>query len=187
MYLLNVLISLSPPLSPTHVHTHTLTHTHTLSLSLSLSTFHSGQVSDSEVDEAERQDGVAMDMRLIAQKIDVKSRINAAAHPNAQQNKKIRNKSKRNSIAADLNKYRDAKREEKEFLKRKQSSIDTAMREDQVMTYLPRGGSYVKTSAGPIQIGMPPESIKDTMLMGLPTPVIYVFPSKRYICVCVCV
>lgn len=45
---------------------------------------------------------------------------------------------------------------------------------------LPRGGYYVRTSAGPIQIGMPPETIKDVMGMKLDVPVAYVLPRDLF-------
>ena len=38
---------------------------------------------------------------------------------------------------------------------------------------LPRGGVVVETSAGPIQFGIPPETIKDHMLAGGHPPTIY--------------
>ena len=38
---------------------------------------------------------------------------------------------------------------------------------------LPRGGYYVRTSAGAVQIGMPPETIKDVMELKLDVPVAY--------------
>eukprot|EP00899_Mesostigma_viride_P005602 jgi/Mesvir1/15042/Mv14695-RA.1 len=45
---------------------------------------------------------------------------------------------------------------------------------------LPRGGDYVKTKIGPIQFGMPPETIKDSMALGLPLPTYYVVPKRRF-------
>jgi len=45
---------------------------------------------------------------------------------------------------------------------------------------LPRGGIIVKTLAGNVQFGMPPETVKDSMMMGLDVPVYYVLPSKRF-------
>jgi len=45
---------------------------------------------------------------------------------------------------------------------------------------LPRGGYYVRTSAGPIQIGMPPETIKDVMELKLDVPVAYVLPRELF-------
>jgi len=45
---------------------------------------------------------------------------------------------------------------------------------------LPRGGLVIKTSAGNLQFGMPPETVKDSMLLGLDIPEIYVLPTKRF-------
>jgi CRP-like cAMP-binding protein/ribonuclease BN (tRNA processing enzyme) len=45
---------------------------------------------------------------------------------------------------------------------------------------LPRGGYYVRTSAGPVQIGMPPETIKDVMERKLEVPVAYVLPRELF-------
>jgi CRP-like cAMP-binding protein/ribonuclease BN (tRNA processing enzyme) len=45
---------------------------------------------------------------------------------------------------------------------------------------LPRGGYYVRTVAGPIQIGMPPETIKDVMGMKLDVPIAYVLPRELF-------
>jgi CRP-like cAMP-binding protein/phosphoribosyl 1,2-cyclic phosphodiesterase len=45
---------------------------------------------------------------------------------------------------------------------------------------LPRGGYYVRTSAGPLQIGMPPETIKDVMELKLDVPVAYVLPLELF-------
>jgi len=46
--------------------------------------------------------------------------------------------------------------------------------------YLPRGGLAVKTSVGEIQFGMPPETVKDSMSLGLNVPQIYVVPRERF-------
>ena len=45
---------------------------------------------------------------------------------------------------------------------------------------LPRGGYYVRTSAGAIQIGIPPETIKDVMELKLDVPVAYVLPRDLF-------
>jgi glyoxylase-like metal-dependent hydrolase (beta-lactamase superfamily II)/mannose-6-phosphate isomerase-like protein (cupin superfamily) len=45
---------------------------------------------------------------------------------------------------------------------------------------LPRGGYYVRTSAGPIQIGIPPETIKDVMELKLDVPIAYVLPRELF-------
>ncbi|MBX3230023.1 MAG: cAMP/cGMP-dependent 3',5'-cyclic-AMP/GMP phosphodiesterase [Labilithrix sp.] len=45
---------------------------------------------------------------------------------------------------------------------------------------LPRGGYYVTTSAGAIQVGMPPETIKDVMELKLSVPIAYVLPRELF-------
>jgi CRP-like cAMP-binding protein/phosphoribosyl 1,2-cyclic phosphodiesterase len=45
---------------------------------------------------------------------------------------------------------------------------------------LSRGGVYVKTPKGPIQVGAPPETIKDSMSMGLPLPDAFVVPPDLF-------
>ena len=45
---------------------------------------------------------------------------------------------------------------------------------------LPRGGVYVKTTHGPIQFGIPPETIKDAMSLGLSVPHYYVVPRQQF-------
>ncbi|KAF4321008.1 hypothetical protein BBO99_00005237 [Phytophthora kernoviae] len=45
---------------------------------------------------------------------------------------------------------------------------------------LPRGGVIACTSIGPVQLGMPPETIKDSMKLGLPVPRHYIVPSEPF-------
>ena len=45
---------------------------------------------------------------------------------------------------------------------------------------LPRGGTYVPTSAGAVQVGIPPETIKDVMAQKLALPELYVVPRKLF-------
>lgn len=45
---------------------------------------------------------------------------------------------------------------------------------------LPRGGTYIRTSAGAIQVGIPPETIKDVMARNLALPELYVVPRKLF-------
>lgn len=45
---------------------------------------------------------------------------------------------------------------------------------------LPRGGVYVPTSKGPVQFGIPPETIKDSMALKLPVPTVYVLPHELF-------
>mmetsp|Transcript_700 Transcript_700/g.1415 ORF Transcript_700/g.1415 Transcript_700/m.1415 type:complete len:932 (+) Transcript_700:145-2940(+) len=52
--------------------------------------------------------------------------------------------------------------------------------ESEMVIFLPRGGVYVKTKYGPIQFGIPPETIKDAMLLGLEVPSIFVVPKERF-------
>lgn len=47
-------------------------------------------------------------------------------------------------------------------------------------TELPRGGVSVETSIGRIQFGIPPETIKDSMIMGMEVPRIYIVPTERF-------
>jgi len=46
---------------------------------------------------------------------------------------------------------------------------------------LPRGGVSVETKAvGRIQFGLPPETIKDSMLLGISVPSVYIVPVERF-------
>ena len=46
---------------------------------------------------------------------------------------------------------------------------------------LPRGGVSIETSAvGPVQFGIPPETIKDSMNLGLAPPSVYIVPVDRF-------
>jgi len=47
-------------------------------------------------------------------------------------------------------------------------------------TTLPRGGYLVETSAGQMQVGAPPETIKDTMKMEAGTPQIFILPNQLF-------
>lgn len=46
--------------------------------------------------------------------------------------------------------------------------------------HLPRGGVYVYTKAGPVQFGIPPETVKDSMNLGLEVPTLFVVPRERF-------
>ncbi len=48
------------------------------------------------------------------------------------------------------------------------------------ITILERGGYVIKTSAGMVQFGVPPETIKDTMRTKGGVPAIYVLPQKLF-------
>ena len=45
---------------------------------------------------------------------------------------------------------------------------------------MPKGGYVVKTSEGPIQIGMPPETIKDHLKVGNEVPTAYVVYGEMF-------
>jgi CRP-like cAMP-binding protein len=45
---------------------------------------------------------------------------------------------------------------------------------------LPRGGYLIDTSIGYIQIGSPPETVKDTMLYEKKTPLVFILPNKFF-------
>jgi len=48
-------------------------------------------------------------------------------------------------------------------------------------TKLPRGGVSVETQAvGRVQYGIPPETIKDSMKLGIPVPQVYIVPVDRF-------
>jgi len=48
-------------------------------------------------------------------------------------------------------------------------------------TKLPRGGISIETKAvGMVQFGIPPETIKDSMRLGIPVPQIYIVPAERF-------
>ena len=49
-----------------------------------------------------------------------------------------------------------------------------------LVVHLKRGGVQVTTAIGTIQFGMPPETIKDSMLLGVPIPKIFVVPPERF-------
>ena len=48
------------------------------------------------------------------------------------------------------------------------------------ITRLHRGGLILKTSEGPIQFGVPPETIKDTISTEFGVPQIYVLPNSLF-------
>lgn len=61
-----------------------------------------------------------------------------------------------------------------------QRTMKEGLDDNDRIIYLPRGGTYVHTKAGNIQFGIPPESIKDIMQMGLDLPTHYVLPNHRF-------
>jgi hypothetical protein len=48
------------------------------------------------------------------------------------------------------------------------------------MIELLRGGVVVKTKAGNIQFGMPPETIKDAIVQKIEIPFMFVIPTRHY-------
>ncbi|TMW67334.1 hypothetical protein Poli38472_012450 [Pythium oligandrum] len=61
-------------------------------------------------------------------------------------------------------------------------SDDAAQQESSVLETLklPRGGVVTSTCIGPVQLGMPPETIKDSMKLGIPVPRHYIVPSEPF-------
>jgi len=69
----------------------------------------------------------------------------------------------------------------------RQDSFDSRVSEDlkerlgtQKVIKLKRGGCFVNSAAGPIQFGMPPETVKDHMTMGSEVPTHYILPTQRF-------
>lgn len=56
----------------------------------------------------------------------------------------------------------------------------TSATPESAVVSLPRGGAYIKTSKGPIQFGIPPETIKDSMGLKLAVPTVYVVPHELF-------
>ena len=49
------------------------------------------------------------------------------------------------------------------------------------VTRLPRGGISIQTKAvGAVQFGIPPETIKDSMRLGLEVPRVFIVPVERF-------
>eukprot|EP01006_Ploeotia_vitrea_P034141 TRINITY_DN65715_c3_g15_i1.p1 TRINITY_DN65715_c3_g15~~TRINITY_DN65715_c3_g15_i1.p1 ORF type:complete len:944 (+),score=511.27 TRINITY_DN65715_c3_g15_i1:53-2884(+) len=90
---------------------------------------------------------------------------------------------KRNSIVAYIESVRKIHNQQKDFLSKKRSYTMLSMSDrsiDEKVLFLARGGTYVKTSIGPIQFGLPPETIKDSMAAGLTLPSHFVMPKERF-------
>lgn len=45
---------------------------------------------------------------------------------------------------------------------------------------LPRGGCVVFTRIGPIQFGIPPESVKDALTLNIEVPTYYIIPTSKW-------
>eukprot|EP00736_Rhodelphis_marinus_P012747 Rmarinus@m.8093 len=54
------------------------------------------------------------------------------------------------------------------------------LEESERVKLLPRGGVVVLTKAGPIQFGIPPETIKDTMKTNFKVPTMFVVPDEPF-------
>eukprot|EP00743_Colponemidia_sp_Colp-15_P007608 GILK01008231.1.p1 GENE.GILK01008231.1~~GILK01008231.1.p1 ORF type:complete len:784 (+),score=143.48 GILK01008231.1:66-2417(+) len=63
---------------------------------------------------------------------------------------------------------------------RHRNAEDAAFQNRVEVLELPRGGVIVKTKVGSIQFGMPPETLKDSLLLGLEVPIHYVLPTVRF-------
>lgn len=50
----------------------------------------------------------------------------------------------------------------------------------QSVVRLSRGGTYVPTPHGPVQVGVPPETIKDALAAGLEVPSVFVVPPELF-------
>lgn len=57
---------------------------------------------------------------------------------------------------------------------------DITINESERVISLPRGGKIVRTAAGDIQFGMPPETIKDSMKLGLTVPNNFVILGEMF-------
>lgn len=68
----------------------------------------------------------------------------------------------------------------KKFSAELSSNLRKVPRKQEQLIRLPRGGIVIHTSLGNIQFGMPPETVKDSMLMGIDVPEIYVIPTRRF-------
>lgn len=60
------------------------------------------------------------------------------------------------------------------------STIQTIDLHNKIVNELPRGGYLIQTSIGYIQLGSPPETIKDTMRLERGTPTIFILPNKLF-------
>jgi hypothetical protein len=57
--------------------------------------------------------------------------------------------------------------------------IDFTMNQEKIIN-LEKGGIIMKTSIGNIQYGIPPETVKDSMTMGVSVPEYYIIPRKTF-------
>jgi hypothetical protein len=91
-----------------------------------------------------------------------------------------KSKGHRNSIVQYIDSVRRAHTQQLTYLKQRAMLSDPSLITSQRVIYLPRGGTYVQTSAGPLQFGLPPETIKDSMNLGLTLPTNFVLPKERF-------
>jgi len=63
---------------------------------------------------------------------------------------------------------------------RESSCADSSKTDSQNIFHLPRGGVYVNSKAGPVQFGIPPETVKDSMNLGFEVPTFFVVPRERF-------
>ena len=68
----------------------------------------------------------------------------------------------------------------KTFLKAAYEKVRAQIDQGEKLLNLPRGGKYLNTALGPIQFGIPPETIKDCMSLGLKLPRYYIVPRERF-------
>ena len=59
-------------------------------------------------------------------------------------------------------------------------SVNQINEPNKVIIDLPRGGLIVKTSIGNVQFGIPPETIKDSIVLKLDVPRYFIIPTKRF-------
>lgn len=79
--------------------------------------------------------------------------------------------------------------EDLEFLKLafKKNSVDYDLEKKRIdldmqsnVINLPRGGLIIKTKIGNIQYGLPPETVKDSLKLGISVPTYFIIPTNRF-------
>ncbi len=90
-------------------------------------------------------------------------------------------------IAKQLNLQRRGRKRDMDAARRGHAAASGAGAADEggapsrpTVMHLPRGGVYVWTKAGPLQFGIPPETVKDSMNLGLDVPTVFVVPRERF-------
>eukprot|EP00462_Mataza_sp_D1_P019112 CAMPEP_0175137714 /NCGR_PEP_ID=MMETSP0087-20121206/9959_1 /TAXON_ID=136419 /ORGANISM="Unknown Unknown, Strain D1" /LENGTH=874 /DNA_ID=CAMNT_0016420561 /DNA_START=311 /DNA_END=2935 /DNA_ORIENTATION=- len=89
-------------------------------------------------------------------------------------------KGSRNSIVQFISKARINQHKHLEYVSKMHRQNSRGSINLSKKVYLARGGTYVPTVDGPVQIGLPPETIKDVMKLGLTLPQVYVLPKSRF-------